>query len=297
MTRISAPDRAGRRRTAARRPRARRSFTLIGGCVILGLLVVCAVWPVSWLPHSPTVGDGRRLQPPVFAGGTASFPLGTDALGRDILSIMVAGARYTLIIVVSAALIGLVLGFVMGVLAGYFGGWTQLVLMRLVDIQLAFPALVLLIAVLAAFGPSILNLVLVLGITAAAPYARLVRGVVLSLREREFIEAARAGGASVLRIVLRHLLPNCRTSVIVYVTYDFARLVLLEAALAFLGIGVQPPTPSWGALIAGSREYIYGSPWASLVPGIAIILVVLAFNFVGDEIRDRTDSRDRPIVA
>jgi peptide/nickel transport system permease protein len=161
--------------------------------------------------------------------------------------------------------------------------------MRLVDIQLAFPLIVLLIAVVAVLGPSFWSLVIVLGVSGWAPYARIVRGTVLSLREREFIEAARTLGASGARIMVRHLLPNTLTPIVIFTTFELARLLLLESALSFLGLGVQPPTPSWGAMIADGRQYLFEAWWAAALPGAAIVLAVLAFNFVGDGLRDALD--------
>lgn len=277
------PGKGAALRTFFRRPPA-----LFGG-VVLGLLTIGALWPTRFLPHDPRAGNlGDRFLPP-----GAEHWLGTDALGRDILSVMVAGSRYTLMIVLGAALLGLVIGVVMGLLAGYFGGVVDSVVGRLADIQLAFPVLVLLIAVIAAFGPSLANLIWILGLTAWAPYARLVRGVVLALREREFIEAATAIGLSHVRIMARHILPNCVSTLLVFATFELARLVLLEAALSFLGLGVQPPTPSWGALIAESRQYISSAWWASAIPGAIIMVAVLAFNLLGDEIRDALDPTSR----
>lgn len=263
----------------------------VGGAIVLALLVIAALWPVGWLPHNPYEGDqADRLLPPVFLpGGSSEFLLGTDALGRDILSMLIAGSRYTLLIVGCAAAIGLVLGVIAGLMGGYFRGGSDVAIMRLADVQLAFPAIVLLIAIVAAFGPSIPNLILILGIVGWAPYARLVRGTVLSLRDKEFVQAARMTGVGNGRIIFRHLLPNTATGVIVFLTSDLAKLVLLEASLSFLGLGVQPPAPSWGLMIAEGRQYLYDAWWVSTFPGIVIVLTVLAFNFLGDELRDALD--------
>lgn len=263
--------------------------------VVLITFAVFALLPVSWLPHDPRGGDLlSRFIPPVFMdGGSSDHLLGTDVLGRDILSMLIAGTRYTMMIVILAALIGMVIGVTAGLIAGYYQGWVGSLIMRLADIQLAFPVLVLLIAVVAAFGSSIPTLIMILGITAWAPYARIVRASVLSLKEKEFIEAARSVGLSNVKIIVRHLLPNSATTIIIFATFELAQLVLIEASLSFLGLGIQPPTPSWGKMISESREYLYSGWWASALPGIFIVLAVLAFNLLGDELRDSLDPRSR----
>lgn len=290
LSNVTAATDASTQRESVARALLRRPAAA-GGIVVLAILVVCALWPTGWLPHDVFNGDqADRFLPPFFLpGAKAGFPLGTDSLGRDILSMLIAGSRYTLMIVVCAAAIGLVIGVVAGLISGYFGGWLDAVIMRIADIQLAFPAIVLIIAVVAAFGPSVLNLIVILGVIGWAPYARLVRGTVLGLRAKEFVEAAVITGAGNRRIIFGHLLPNTSTSIIVFLTSDLARLVLLEASLSFLGLGVQPPTPSWGLMIADGRQYIYDAWWASTLPGIVIVLAVLAFSFVGDELRDVLD--------
>jgi peptide/nickel transport system permease protein len=265
------------------------------GLVVLALLTVAAVWPTAWLPHDPYVADiSYRFVPPSWeAGAQAGYPLGTDALGRDMLSMIIHGARYSLAIVSLAALLSLVVGVAAGLVAGFYRGWLDELLMRLVDIQLAFPLIVLVIAVVAVLGPNFLNLVIVLGLSGWAPFARIVRGTVLSLREKEFVEAARALGGNPPRIMLQHLLPNTMTPVIIFTTFDLARLLLIESALSFLGLGVQPPTPSWGAMIADGRQYLFEAWWNSALPGTAIVAAVLAFNFLGDGLRDALDPLSR----
>jgi peptide/nickel transport system permease protein len=268
-----------------------RSPTTVFGAVLLALLIGAAVWPPAWLPHDPYAADiGRRFVPPVWqTGGSPDYLLGTDALGRDMLSTIVHGARFSLALVGVAALLSLVIGVLAGLVAGYFRGWVDALLMRLADIQLAFPVVVLVIAAVAVLGPSFVNLVLVLGLEGWARFARIVRGNVLSMREKDFIEAARAIGLRAPRIMLRHLLPNTATSVVIFLTFDFARLLLLESALSFLGLGVQPPTPSWGAMIADGRQYLFEAWWNAALPGLAIVLAVLSFNFLGDGLRDALD--------
>lgn len=261
------------------------------GAVVLVLVLVCALFPAGALPFDPRKGDqSLRFVPPVFLdGGSATHLLGTDAIGRDLASMLVAGARYTLLIVVCAAVIGLVLGVVLGATAAYAQGWYGALVMRLADVQLAFPVMVLLIAVVAAFGASVLNLILILGITAWAPYARVVFTSVLSLKEMEFVEAARAAGLGPVRIMVRHLVPNLASSLMVLLSFELAQLVVVESSLSFLGLGVQPPNPSWGSMIADAREYLYDAWWASALPGAAIVLTVLAFSLLGDEMRDVFD--------
>ena len=196
------------------------------------MLALGAAWPVALLPHDPYASDiSLRFIPPLWQeGGEQAYPLGTDALGRDMLSMIIHGGRYSLLIVTLAAILSLLLGVAAGLAAGFLGGWFDDLIMRLVDIQLAFPLVVLIIAIVAVLGPSFWNLVLVLGISGWAPFARIVRGTVLSLREKEFVEAARALGSDPLRIMLRHLLPNTLTPVIIFTTFGFARLLLIESA-------------------------------------------------------------------
>jgi peptide/nickel transport system permease protein len=272
-----------------------RSPLTVIGIVILLLLTLAAAWPVIWLPHDPYTSDiSLRFIPPLWQeGGERPYPLGTDALGRDMLSMIIHGGRFSLTIVTLAAIISLLIGVTAGLAAGFFRGWLDDLLMRLVDIQLAFPLVVLIIAVVAVLGPSFWNLVLVLGVSGWAPFARIVRGTVLSLREKEFVEAARALGSNPVRIMLRHLLPNTLTPVIIFTTFDFARLLLIESALSFLGLGVQPPTPSWGAMIADGRQYLFEAWWNAALPGAAIVAAVLAFNFLGDGLRDAFDPFSR----
>lgn len=271
--------------------RSRRRLMPVIGTGVLITIAVMAVWPHSWLPHDPTkIDPALRFTPQAWTeAGTMTHVLGTDVLGRDILSLMVAGARASLLIVMGAALLSLVLGITAGMVAGHMGGRMDALLMRLTDIQLSFPVLVIIIAVVAVFGPSVTNLILVLAVASWAPYARLVRGLVLGIKEQEFIDAARAAGAPAHSIMVRHYLPNVTTSVVIFTTFEFARLLLVEAALSFLGLGVQPPTPSWGRMIAEAREYLFEAWWASALPGLLIVLAVLSFNLIGDEIRDRLD--------
>lgn len=264
---------------------------VIFGAVILLLLVLMAAWPVSLLPHDPFLPKlPMRFTPPSWLPeGQPGYLLGTESLGRDVLSMIIAGTRYSLAIVALATLLSFALGVPAGLGSGYMGGWWEDLIMRLADIQLAFPTIVLIIAVVAVLGPSFWNLVLVLGFVGWARYARIVRGTVVSLRSKEFVEAAEAMGVRPLRIVVRHILPNAVTPLVIFATFQMAELLLMESALAFLGLGVQPPTPSWGSMIADGRQYLFTAWWVTAFPGLVISLSVLCFNFLGDGLRDAFD--------
>ena len=283
---------AARRRSRSLHAFLRDRFA-IAGSLLLGILLLAALWPVAWLPHQPALSNlDARLTPPAFlAGGTSSHLLGTDNLGRDLLSRMMYGARFSLFVALSAVALGAVLGTTAGIVAGQRGGLVDVVLMRLVDVQLAFPLLLLIIAIIAVLGRSLAILIVVLGIPAWAHYARIVRASTLSVVATQYLEAARALGAAESRLIVRHILPNLATPVVILTTFEIARLLLIESAVSFLGLGIQPPTPSWGSMIADGRNHIYEGWWVSTMPGLAIFLAVLAFNFVGDGLRDVLDPR------
>lgn len=263
------------------------------GVGLLVLIAVAALWPFGWLPHDPTWSDlDARLRPPAFlSGGMLAHPLGTDNLGRDILSRMMYGGRFSLFVALSAVTIAAIIGITAGLMAGYRGGIFDVVIMRLVDVQLAFPLLLLVIAIIAVLGTSLVVLVVVLGIPAWAHYARVVRGSTLAAVSQTYVEAARALGGSEGRLIARHILPNLATPIVILTTFEIARLLLLESAVSFLGLGIQPPTPSWGTMIADGRNHLYEGWWVSTMPGLAIFVTVLAFNFVGDGLRDVLDPR------
>ncbi len=290
-------DPSGRRSLLDRRWHpAARSFqrnhmAVVGAWIVFAAYLLAVLAPLL-APYGPNV-QGDLLQVRLLAP-SGSHPLGTDHLARDVLSRLLYGARVSLSIGFIAVAISASLGTVVGAVAGYFGGWVDSVLMRTVDVVISFPRLILLITIIAVFEPSIFLIVAVLGLTQWPGTARLVRGEVLSLREREFIQAAEALGFARARILARHLIPNALVPVIVAATLGIGNTIVLEAGLSFLGLGVQPPTPSWGTMVADGRNYLLtGEWWLSTFPGLAIVLVVVAFNLMGDGLRDALDPRMR----
>ena len=278
--------RLGRAYVAWRRFTANR-LAVIGLAIILGLIVLAVFAPVL-APHSPYVGDlaNARLMTP----GPGHW-LGTDDQGRDILSRLIYGSRLTLQVVVLVAVIAAPIGLLVGTVAGYAGGWVDAVLMRITDIFLAFPKLVLALAFVAALGPGIGNAIIAIAITSWPPYARIARAETLTVCNSDYILAVRLMGASPWRIVLRHIMPLCISSLIVRVTLDMAGIILTAAGLGFLGLGAQPPLPEWGAMIASGRRFILDQWWVAAMPGFAILIVSLGFNLLGDGLRDALDPR------
>jgi peptide/nickel transport system permease protein len=267
---------------------ARNPLAVVGLLIVLGLLVVAALAPVL-ATHSPiqqVLAD--RLQPP-----SAAHWLGTDELGRDIYSRVVYGARITLYIVGLVVLLVGPVGLLVGTVAGYVGGWLDTVLMRITDVFLAFPRLILALAFVAALGPGIENEIIAIAITAWPPYARIARAETITVRTADFIAAIRLQGASTLRIVWGHIVPLCTSSLIVRLTLDMAGIILTAAGLGFLGLGAQPPLPEWGAMISTGRQYLLEQWWVATMPGIAILVVSLGFNLLGDGLRDVLDPRQR----
>ncbi|QPC85369.1 ABC transporter permease subunit [Mesorhizobium sp. NBSH29] len=263
-------------------------LALIGLAILVALLLVAAFADIL-APHSATIGNLKdaRLQPP-----SASHWFGTDDLGRDILSRVILGSRLTLYIVTLVAVIAAPIGLLVGTVAGYAGGWTDAILMRVTDIFLAFPKLILALALVAALGPGIGNAVLAIAITSWPPYARIARAETMTIRNSDYIAAVRLMGASPLRIVIMHIMPLCISSLIVRVTLDMAGIILTAAGLGFLGLGAQPPLPEWGAMIASGRRFILDQWWVAAAPGVAILIVSLGFNLLGDGLRDALDPRD-----
>jgi peptide/nickel transport system permease protein len=261
------------------------------GLIIVGALILIAALAPLIAPYSPvTGGDLRldRLQPPSWA-----HPFGTDDQARDIFSRVIWGTQLTLMVVLLVAVIATPIGLAVGTTAGYFGGWVDVVLMRITDIFLAFPRLILALAFASALGPGIENAIIAIAITSWPPYARLARAETLTIREADFIAAIRLQGAGPGRIILGHVTPLCLSSVIVRVTLDMAGIILTAAGLGFLGLGAQPPQPEWGAMIAGGRRFIIDYWWVATMPGIAILIVSLGFNLLGDGLRDVFDPKAR----
>jgi peptide/nickel transport system permease protein len=254
--------------------------------VVILAVILMAIFAPLIAPYDPEAVDFAAAR----SGPTSDHLLGTDNLGRDTLSRTIYGARVSLQVGVIAVGIALVIGTVLGLIAGYLSGsFVDSVIMRCMDAILAFPTLVLALAITAALGPSLTNVMIAVGVVGIPGYARLVRGQVLSVREREYIEAARTIGVSDTRIIWRHILPNVTAPIIVQASLGVAFAILAEASLSFLGLGVQPPTPSWGAMLSVGKDWLQYVPWMAIVPGAAIFLVVLAFNFIGDGIRDALD--------
>jgi peptide/nickel transport system permease protein len=254
------------------------------------MLVLVAALAGVLAPHSPVIGNlaGARLLPP----GSPGYLLGTDDQGRDILSRLIYGTRLTLMVVTLVAVIAAPVGLLVGATSGYAGGWIDAVLMRVTDIFLAFPKLVLALALVAALGPGIENAVIAIALTSWPPYARLARAESIAVRRSDYIAAVRLMGASPWRIVSRHVMPLCLSSLIVRVTLDMAGIILTAAGLGFLGLGAQPPQPEWGAMIASGRRFILDEWWVATMPGLAILIVSLGFNLVGDGLRDALDPRE-----
>ncbi|RQO62748.1 D,D-dipeptide ABC transporter permease [Variovorax sp. KBW07] len=265
-----------------------RSPAMVFGMVILALMVLSAVFAPWLAPFDPNAQDiTQRLLPP----GTAHW-LGTDQLGRDLLSRVIYGTRPTLLIVSLVAVLSAPVGLLLGMCAGYFGGWIEAVLMRITDIFMAFPRLVLALALVAVLGPGIVNAVIAIAITAWPPYARIARTETRTVKGSDFIQAARVQGLPTSRILFGHLLPICLPSTVIRVTLDMAGIILTAAGLGFLGLGAQPPMSEWGAMIATGRQYIFDQWWVAAVPGVAILLGSLAFNLVGDGLRDVLDPKN-----
>lgn len=263
------------------------------GLLLLLFFAGTAIVGPRLVPYHYDQQDLRgRLTPPAWMeGGVSHHKLGTDALGRDVLTRIVYGARVSLALAVTGVVLGGVIGVSLGMVSGYFGGRVDNLIMRLADIQLSFPYLLLAIAVVAAFGTNLVNLVLVLGLRTWVVYARTIRSSVLSVKAVDFVQAAIASGSSNARIMARHILPNVSGPLIVIATVELAQLVLMEATLSFLGLGVQPPFPSWGTMLSSGRDYLSNAWWLATFPGIAILLAVLGVNLLGDGLRDHLDKR------
>lgn len=279
-------------------PKARQTSTAeswpVFAIAVLVIFVLAALLGPWIVPHNAELGSlADRLKPPAWVdGGSMRFFLGTDNLGRDVLSRLIMGSRISLVVGVAAVLVAGAIGTVLGLLAGYLGGWVDQLIMRIVDAWMALPSLVFAIFLAALVGPSELNIVLILGGVYWTRYARIVRGEVLSLRERDFVRLAVVCGCSPTRIMLRHLLPNVTNTVVVLATLMLGMVVIVEASLSFLGVGVPPPKPAWGLMLAdGKNGMLAGQWWLTVFPGLAIMLLVLAASLLGDWLRDRLDPK------
>lgn len=265
---------------------------------LLAAVIVSALVSGPLAPHDPLAQNlANAIAPPVFAdGGNWDHPLGTDQLGRDILSRIIYGARISLIVGFITVFVSCVVGTAVGLTSGYFSGIIDDIVMRIADAQMAIPFILLSISVMAVLGASLKNLLLTLSVFGWVFYARLVRSQVLSEREREYVQAARALGASVPRIVFRHILPNVLTPVLVVSTFYVPQMIVAEASLSFLGLGVPPPTPTWGGMLAEGKDWMTTAWWLATIPGLAIMLMVLSINIIGDWLRDTLDPRHHQVV-
>ncbi|HUG36285.1 MAG TPA: ABC transporter permease [Candidatus Limnocylindrales bacterium] len=291
---VHAPPRPwGEREWVVLLSRLVRRRTALFGLMVVTLVLLAAIFAPFVSPFDPLAQDiSQRLKEPGWQDAQGRVhPLGTDHLGRDILARVIYGSRIAFLVGLAAVLISGVLGMAIGLVAGYFGGKVDDVLMRLADVQLAFPFILLAIAVIGVLGPSLRNIIIVIGVSSWVVYARVVRGEVLSIREREFVQAAIALGGGSGRVLVRHILPNAFTPWLVVATLDMARVIVLESALSFLGLGVQPPTPTWGGMLADGRVYLSTAWWLATFPGLAILVTVLGINLFGDGLRDTLDPR------
>jgi peptide/nickel transport system permease protein len=275
--------------------RLRRHRGAVAGALVVVLVLGTALAAAGLAPRDPLAQEVvARLQEPGWSDGSGwTAWLGTDHLGRDILSRLVYGSRISLLVSVTSVAGSLLLGLVLGLLAGFYGGPTDAVIMRLTDLQLAFPFILLALAIVALLGPSLRNIVVVFIVTSWPIYARVVRGSVLSLRELDFVSAARALGRPEVGILLRHVTPNTIAPLTVIAFFEMARMIITEAALGFLGLGVQPPIATWGNMLADGRDYIRDAWWLSAFPGLAIMITASGVNLLGDGLRDLLDPRDR----
>ena len=263
--------------------------------LVVGLLVFCAIFASLLAPHSPIEGSlGKRLIPPLgMEGASLEHMLGTDRLGRDTLSRLIYGAQISLAVSLVGIVLTGVVGAAVGLLAGFWGGWVDTICMRLVDISLSLPGILMAVLLSVVFKPSFTNVVIVVIFLLWPSYARLVRGETLGLKQQEFVSLARVAGCSSLTIMCRHLLPNLTPSILVLATLQVGFVIVLEASLSFIGVGIPPPTPSWGVMVADGRGLIEQAWWISILPGLAILVTVISLNILGDWVRDRLDPKLR----
>jgi ABC-type dipeptide/oligopeptide/nickel transport system permease subunit len=267
--------------------RLKRNKLALFGLFLVVALILIALLAGIISPYDPVqIYLKESLRPP-----SSAHLMGTDVLGRDILSRIIYGSRASLIIGVVATSISLVIGVIVGAISGYYGGWLDSIMMRITDVFFAFPFFILAIAIMTFLGPSFINIFIALGIVGWTNYARLIRGQVISVKESDYVEAAHAVGAKDARIIWKHVMPNTLAPIIVYTTMNVGGVILAEAGLSFLGIGVQPPAPSWGLMLAEASNFIFNAPWMVIWPGVAIFLTVLGYNLLGDGLRDALDPR------
>jgi dipeptide transport system permease protein len=300
MTDVTAPDRVAQATRSARRSMLiefwhyfSENRGAVTGLVVFVALVIAALLAPIIAPHLPNAQyrDAILAPPSWEAGGDPKFLLGTDQVGRDILSRLLYGARYSLFIGVVVVTLSLTSGIVLGLLAGFFRGWLDTVIMRLMDIILAFPSLLLALVLVAVLGPGLTNAMLAIALVYQPHFVRLTRAAVMTERTKDYVVSARVAGAGPIRLMLRTILPNCLAPLIVQATLSFSTAVLDAAALGFLGMGAQPPTPEWGTMLAESREFILRAWWVVTLPGLAILITVLAINLIGDGLRDALDPK------
>jgi peptide/nickel transport system permease protein len=264
------------------------------GLSVLAVLIFVAVFAPYLSPYGPNQQSRESLMPPFgFPGGSSRHLLGTDNLGRDLLTRVLWGSRVSLIVGACSVLVQGVLGTALGLVSGFYGRWGDTLITRFLDVQASIPFLVLAMGVLTVVGQGFSKVILVLGITGWILYARVVRGQVLSIREKEYVEAARSIGATNWEIIARHIIPNIFTQVIIVATIQMPQMILAEASLSFLGLGIQPPTPAWGNMVAAGRDYLFGHWWIATMPGIAVFVTVLGVNLLGDVLRDIYDPMTR----
>ena len=265
----------------------------VAGLVVIVLVLVCALFAPLIAPHNPDLTNNTMfLKPPFWqAGGSLSYPLGTDAIGRDILSRLIYGARLSLVIGIAVVALAIVIGVVLGLVAGYFKGIADIAIMRLMDILMTMPSLLLAIVIVAILGPGLMNAMLAVAIVVLPHYVRITRAAVITEASKDYVVAAQVSGAQRLRLMFSEILPNCAAPLIVQATLGVSTAILDAAALGFLGLGAQPPTPEWGTMLADAREFVLRAWWVVTFPGLAILITVLAFNLLGDGLRDALDPK------
>ncbi|MFC5396950.1 ABC transporter permease subunit [Bosea vestrisii] len=265
----------------------------VAGLIVIGLVLFCALFAPLIAPHDPNLTNNAVfLKPPFWQeGGSLSYPLGTDAIGRDILSRLLYGARLSLVIGIAVVAIAILVGIVLGLIAGFFKGIADIAIMRLMDILMTMPSLLLAIVIVAILGPGLMNAMLAVAIVVLPHYVRITRAAVIAESSKDYVVAAQVSGAQTTRLMFSEILPNCAAPLIVQATLGVSTAILDAAALGFLGLGAQPPTPEWGTMLADAREFVLRAWWVVTFPGLAILITVLAFNLLGDGLRDALDPK------